>query len=487
VIGDDYGTWAASHPDAVVVTTSEGIVVHWNRAATVLFGYEASEVLDRNLSDLVVPAHEEAQHRQSLTDAMGGEVIAYECVRLRKDRTMVWVDVSARRFEIKGRSLILFSKRDMTRRVAEADSRKVEARFRDLLESVPDAVVIVNQTGAIVIANAAVEEMFGYAPGELTGGEVEALIPSHLRQQHLHHRESFAQEPRKRSMGSKLDLSGRRKDGTELPIEVSLSPLNAEGRSFVMCAIRDVSDRRMIEQHLHEKNVALAAAVHARDEFFAGMSHELRTPLNAIIGFTGTLLMQLPGPLNDEQRRQLGMVQVSGKHLLSLINDLLEIARLDADKSGLRLKSVSVFDVINEVVETLGQEAERKNLALRERVEPRHLSALGDRRAMTQILLNLVGNALKFSQHGTVDVEAVPRSSDGEQVVISVSDMGPGMTVDAQDRLFSAFSRPDSDGVAGTGLGLFISRKLAHAMGGRLECESAPGLGSTFRLTLRAA
>jgi protein-histidine pros-kinase len=106
---------------------------------------------------------------------------------------------------------------------------------------------------------------------------------------------------------------------------------------------------------------------------------------------------------------------------------------------------------------------------------------------MTQILLNLVGNALKFSQHGKVDVEAVARSSDGEQVVISVSDTGPGMTVDAQGRLFSAFSRPDSDGVAGTGLGLFISRKLAHAMGGRLECESAPGLGSTFRLTLPAA
>src|SRR5258708_817353 len=209
------------------------------------------------------------------------------------------------------------------------DAKLVEARFRDLGESMPDGIVMINLTGRVVYSNSQAEHLFGYSGGELKGKPVEILLPQRFRDAHVGHRSNFFTQPRTRTMGMGLELYGLRKDGTEFPIEISLSPLETEGGTLVSSAIRDITDRKLIESTLQDKNVELADAMQAKDHFLASMSHELRTPLNAIIGFTGTLLMKLPGPLNADQEKQLRTVQTGAKRLLALINDLLDLAKIE--------------------------------------------------------------------------------------------------------------------------------------------------------------
>jgi len=261
----------------------------------------------------------------------------------------------------------------------------------------------------------------------------------------------------------------------------------------------------------------------AKSEFLSSMSHELRTPLNAIIGFTGTLLMKLPGPLNADQQKQLTTVQSSARHLLALINDLLDLARIEAGRLDLRLEPVVCQDVIGEVAASLRPLAEQKGLrfSLVAPAEPVVLRT--DRRALSQIVINLVSNAIKFTEHGEVTIEVArehvtaedrgskiedstvgvddgrssifdPRSSDTtasdghrtSAVVFRVSDTGSGIRPEDQERLFEAFAR----GAAaprpseGAGLGLHLSQKLAALLGARIEFQSVYGQGSTFALVL---
>ena len=172
----------------------------------------------------------------------------------------------------------------------------------------------------------------------MIGEPIEILLPRRLRGAHVAHRDGYLGAPRMRPMGAGLELYGLRADGEEFPVEISLSPLETEDGRLVMSAIRDISERKRFERTLQEKNVELERASRAKDRFLATMSHELRTPLNAIIGFTGLLLMKLPGPLTADQEKQLRLVQTSGKHLLSLINDLLDLAKIESGKVELQLE-----------------------------------------------------------------------------------------------------------------------------------------------------
>jgi signal transduction histidine kinase len=288
-----------------------------------------------------------------------------------------------------------------------------------------------------------------------------------------------------------LELNGLRRDGTELPIEISLSMLQLEGSVMVMSAIRDISERKRFQDELRRKNIELEQASRAKDRFLATMSHELRTPLNEIIGFTGTMLMGLAGPLTPDQERQLRTVQSSGRHLLSLINDLLDVARIESGKVELALAEVSCSALVEDVTATLRPLAENKGVVLRMEQPPSAVTVQSNERALNQILLNLVNNAIKFTDAGAVVVRLREHDDDGERgVAVSVTDTGPGIRKDDQARRFQAFTQLDAGDTRrheGTGLGLHLSQKLAGLLGAWITCESEPGQGSCFTLHIRRA
>jgi two-component system sensor histidine kinase/response regulator len=246
-------------------------------------------------------------------------------------------------------------------------------------------------------------------------------------------------------------------------------------------------------QEIARKNLELAEASRMKSAFIANMSHELRTPLNAIIGFTGTLLMKLPGPLTADQDRQLNTIRGSARHLLSLINDMLDVARIEAGKLTLALAPVQCQLLLRETVESLRPLAAQKGLDLTIDVadDPTPITVVSDRRALTQILINLVNNAIKFTEQGSVRVALARHAGaePGETVTeFSVTDSGAGIRPEDQPKLFQAFSQLDSTSTRhaeGAGLGLYLCRNLANLLGGSLQFSSEFGAGSTFTLVLR--
>ena len=254
-------------------------------------------------------------------------------------------------------------------------------------------------------------------------------------------------------------------------------------------ARKDIEEElKRFEQTLKQSNVDLENASLAKDRFLASMSHELRTPLNAVIGFTGTLLMRLPGPLTGDQESQLRTVQTSARQLLSLINDLLDLAKIESGKVELHFESVSCQSVIDEVSSALSPLAVAKGLTFEVTPAAQDFVVQTDRRALSQILINLTNNAIKFTERGHVSLDVAQRHVDARaRTEIHIRDTGPGIPPEDKARLFQAFEQIEnttSRRHEGTGLGLYLSQKLASLLGGTITCDSEPGRGTTFTVVL---
>jgi PAS domain S-box-containing protein len=378
----------------------------------------------------------------------------------------------------------------------------LETRFRELLEAAPDAIMQVDAEGRIILLNRVTEDMFGYTRDELLGQPVEVLIPRELHARHVEHRAHYRQHPMTRTMGSGLALEGIRKDGSRFPVEISLSPSTSAEGFHVTAIIRDTTERRAAEERLRHvqieytqklnvtnaelemTNRALERANRLKTDFLASMSHELRTPLHTIIGFSELLAEELEGPLNEKQHRFVQHIHTDSLHLLELINDVLDISKIEADRLELHPEAFDFTALVAESMASGRSLAEAKSHLLETALDvPTAVEA--DRLRIKQILVNLLSNAIKFTpEGGHIRVEA--RVHD-LSVVVSVSDTGIGIPAEEHDSIFDKFHQvgATTKGIReGTGLGLAITKRLVEQHGGKISVESQPQQGSTFLFTL---
>lgn len=369
-----------------------------------------------------------------------------------------------------------------------------DTRYRELLEAAPDAIFEVDRQGRIVLVNYQAEKLFGYGRSELLGKPVEMLIPPRFQGVHPRRREEYHAHPVTRPMGSGLDLHARRADGREFAVDVKLSPFaSGEMEGGVICIVRDISERRRTEEQirtlnlrLEQRNREVERANRLKTEFLASMSHELRTPLNAIIGFSDLLAEQSAAGFSEKQKRFIGHIQQSARHLLDLINDILDLSRIEAGHLDLKYEDFPLAASLAEVLATIRPAMAAKGIEVESEV-PVDLKLNADRLRFKQLLYNLLSNAIKFTPGGgRVSVESFAR--DG-LIHLTVRDTGIGIPREEHEAIFDRFHQVGSTtkGVReGTGLGLAITKRLIEQHGGRVWVESEPGRGSRFHFTLPA-
>jgi PAS domain S-box-containing protein len=349
--------------------------------------------------------------------------------------------------------------------------RRAEDKFHLAIEAAPTGMLLMDMDGRIVMVNAQIENLFGYARAELLGRHVEMLVPERLRAHSPEHRKEFFKDPNAETMGAGSDLYGLRKDGIEVPVEIGLNPLHTSEGELVLSSIVDLSQRREIDR--------------LRNDFVSTVSHELRTPLTSINGSLGLLQSGAMGVLSDKAAAMVGIAYKNSERLVRIINDILDIGKLEAGQLALQLVSVPLSELLHQSVEI--------NAAYAEKYQVRFLldggsaddRVLADPDRLMQVITNLLSNAAKFSPPGAdVYIRILPRSST---VRVEVEDSGAGIPEAFRSQMFEKFAQADASPTRrfeGTGLGLSIARKLVEAMGGAIGFSTVVGQGTIFYIEL---
>ncbi len=605
---------------SIIATDLDGTILAWNAGARRLYGYEAADVLGKSSVFVLHHAADVTSGRaQAILDEVRRTGIwSGELARVRADRTPFTANVTITLRRDAARREIGFTLISRELSVAPLSPRDRQGHLRGLNESnwgfveiAPDGVVIIDREGRILVVNSQTERLFGYVRADLLLQPVEILIPERYRDRHPGHRHGYFRDPRIRAMGSGLELRGRRKDGTEFPIEISLSPLETDEGTLVLSSIRDVSERHRMEEarfrlaaivdssddaiigkdlggiitswnggaqrllgytaeeaigspvailfppgreedesrllerlargervgsfdtvrrrkngtdvdvsvtlspvrngtgvivgaskvarditerkrsehagrELAEQNRRVQEATRLKSEFLANMSHELRTPLNGIIGFAEILHDGRVGPIAPEHKEFLGDILTSAHHLLALINDVLDLSKVESGKMDFRPEPVDLATIVGEVCDIVRTLTASKGIRVEVDVDPELTGVITDPSKLKQVLYNYLSNALKFTPDGgQVRIRVAKEASD--MLRIDVEDTGIGIRKDDLGRLFVEFQQLDAGSAKryqGTGLGLALTRRIAEAQGGHVEVRSELGVGSTFSAIL---
>jgi PAS domain S-box-containing protein len=485
---DKFQALLESAPDAMVIVGKEGRMTMINAQTAKLFGYAREELLG-NTVEMLVPARFRDQHphqrdrylKEPRVRAMGSELELYG---LRKDGTEFPIEISLTPIETEQGTLVSSAIRDMTER------RRAEYKFRALLESAPDAMVIVGKDGRIALVNAQTEKIFGYERAELLGNGVEMLVPARFHEQYPQHRAEYFADLRARTISSGLALYGLRKDGTEFPIEISLSPLETEQGTgtLVSSAIRDVTERKNAEDELRELNASrrrqaaqLEVVNKELEAFSYSVSHDLRAPLRSIDGFSLALMEDYADKLDEQAQTHLKRIRTATQRMAQLIDDLLKLAMVT--RSEMRTEMVNLSGLASVI---LAEYQRAEPLRQVECVVQALVIARGDPRLLQLVLENLLGNAWKFtSKTAKAKIEFGEAQVEG-QAVYFVRDNGAGFDMKYAEKLFGAFQRlHTATDFPGIGVGLATVQRIIHRHGGRVSAEGAEGKGATFSFTLK--
>jgi PAS domain S-box-containing protein len=409
-----FGAAVDSSVDAIITKTLDGIITSWNPAAEQLFGFTAAEAIGQHV-EIIVPEDRREELRGILARIRCGELVEHhETVRRAKNGEPIEVSLSISPIKLPSGEIIGACKiaHDIT------EQKAAEEKFKLAVEACPNGMLMADRAGCMVMVNTAIENLFGYGRDELVGQSIEILVPEHLRTQHFEDRRNYAAKNMVRRMEAKQDLVGRRKDGTEFPVEIGLNPIQTRRRVFVLSVIVDITERKRLDR--------------LKDAFVSTVSHELRTPLTSICGSLGLLMGTAAKDLPERTVRLLSLAQSNSERLVKLVNDILDIEKLEAGQVIFKFKLVELRPLIDQVVDSNRGYADTYLVRLRHDIQADG-DVWADPDRLLQVVTNLISNAIKFSRPDGEVMVAVERRGNGLR--LSVRDHGDGIPAEFKSSL----------------------------------------------------
>jgi PAS domain S-box-containing protein len=487
VIPGNYRGLLEAAPDAMVVVDQSGAIVLLNKQAEKQFGYRRDELLGQNVTSIIPQGFAErliADELRSVEEALAQQIgMGIELNGRRKDGSIFPLELMLSPLESPEGILVTAAIRDISvRRLAELQLAQMEGRYRGLLEAAPDAMVVVNQSGGIVLLNKQTEKQFGYRRDELLGQNVTSIIPQGFAERLIADGLRSAEDALTQQIGMGIELNGRRKDGSEFPLELMLSPLGSGEDVLVTAAIRDITARKQAEQHLLQKMQELKRSNEELGQFAYVASHDLQEPLRMVASYTTLLSRRYKGKLDANADEFIAFAVDGASRMQRLIQDLLAYSRVGS--SGREPSATSSEDALQRTLTILSGLIEGSGAVVTHDPLP---DVLADELQLIQLFQNLIGNAIKYQRPGAPEVHISAVRDGGTHWRFSVKDNGMGIDPQYFERIFGMFQRLHKrEEFAGTGIGLAICKKIVERHGGGIWVESQPGQGSTFRFTLAA-
>jgi len=472
-------------PDAMVVVNVGGEIVLLNVQAEKKFGYSRHELVGQQVKNIIPEGFAEriiADGTRSAAEALAQQIgTGIELIGRRKDGSEFPIEIMLSPLESPEGILVTAAIRDIsTRKGAEIHLAQMEGRYRGLLEAAPDAMVVVNVAGEIVLLNVRAEKEFGYRRDELVGQQVKNIIPEGFAERIISDGTRSAEDALAQQIGTGIELIGRRKDGSEFPIEIMLSPLESADGILVTAAIRNISVRKLAEANLVRKLDELYRSNEELGQFAYIASHDLQEPLRMVASYTQLLSRKYKGKLDTEADEYIAFAVDGANRMQRLIQDLLAFSRVGT--KGKDLVDTSSEAALLQALQNLRGAITESGAQVTHDPMP---AVLADEMQLTQLFQNIIGNAIKYQKPGIPQVHISAARNGGDKWMFSVKDNGLGIDPQYFDKIFGMFQRLHKrEEFAGTGIGLAICKKIAERHGCSILVESTLGQGSTFRFAL---